>query len=156
MGAWFDFDIFGTYESPFFQMTRGDSKWMVMNPNLFAEVSLSTGIMLSFWIWQIKISATGLFYKFSPLDFQFAWDLEKFNSYCLSVGWFQEVFDIRFDVETYTNECYYGILGMTIGDDNRDCRWLRYKPHLPIYEITFVDKWDLNKDYLPWTCNDDS
>ena len=94
-------------------------------------------------------------YKFSPLDFQFAWNLETMSEYCRSVSWFQEVFDLRVDVETHTNECYFGLIGMS-SDDSSDCRWMRYRPHLPIWSTSFVDKWDRSNDYLSWQCSDQS
>ena len=51
-------------------------------------------------------------------------------------------------------ECNFGLLGLAIPDeDDYDCRWYRYFPQLPLWEISFMDKWDWGYDYYKWTCN---
>ena len=51
-------------------------------------------------------------------------------------------------------ECYFGILGLAIpGEDDMDCLWYRYYPELPLWDISFMDKWDWSYEYYPWTCN---
>ena len=56
--------------------------------------------------------------------------------------------------DTRVYECYFGVLGLAIPDeDDMDCMWYRYFPQLPLYEISFMDKWDWGYDYYPWTCN---
>ena len=56
------------------------------------------------------------------------------------------------DIRVY--ECQFGILGLAIPDeDDMDCLWYRYFPQLPLWDISFMDKWDWGYDYYPWTCN---
>ena len=65
-----------------------------------------------------------------------------------------DVLDIIVRFEWHVNECVIGAFGwVNEPDDILDCFWKYYRPVLPLYEISFVDKGDMAYDYLPWTCN---
>ena len=102
------------------------------------------------------MSAKIMGYKFAPIDYQMAWDLNNKERYCYSVGLFQEVFDISVEVETLVNECAFGIIGWITGSDKKDCAWRRYKPQLPIWGAGLLNQADRVRDYVPWTCTDGS
>ena len=53
-------------------------------------------------------------------------------------------------------ECATGLIGTFQNSDAQDCTWRRYKPHLPLWETTFIDRGDFVSDYVPWTCTDSS
>lgn len=49
--------------------------------------------------------------KYTPFDFQMAWDLDQKSRVCYSLGYFWEVFDFQVQTEWDVNECYFGALG---------------------------------------------
>ena len=49
------------------------------------------------------------------------------DRYCSSVGYFQEVFDMRLEVSSAAYECYNGIIGaLSDQNDGSDCVWRTY------------------------------
>ena len=83
---------------------------------------------MKLYLIEVTFSLKLLGFKFSPLDFQFAWDLDNKDRYCYSVGYFQEVFDIRLDIDFRAKECHGGIIGWYTDKDTQDCFWRRYSP----------------------------
>ncbi len=116
-----DMDIFATLQMPTFWLDRGQDDWIIYNPHLFGEGSIVAGITLKLWLWNVTFSIKALGVKFSPLDFQFAWNLDSMSNYCYSVGYFQEVLDLLLEVETSALECHYGIVGWATENDKSDC-----------------------------------
>ena len=54
-------------------------------------------------------------------------DLSNADRYCSSVGYFQEVFDMRLEVSSAAYECYNGIIGaLSDQNDGSDCVWRTY------------------------------
>ena len=81
-------DLFASYSSPAFSITTSDRDWLVINPHLFGEASLETSITVKLILVELTLSLKILGYKFSPLDFQMALDIETGEDYCTSVGGF--------------------------------------------------------------------
>ena len=149
-------DLFAQIKSPAFWVERNNENWMVVNPHIFGEISAETEFTLKLWLLDVTMSAKIMGYKFAPIDYQMAWDLNNKERYCYSVGLFQEVFDISVEVETLVNECAFGIIGWITGSDKKDCAWRRYKPQLPIWGAGLLNQADRVRDYVPWTCTDGS
>lgn len=129
---------------------------MIFNPNLSAEGSVAASVTIKLWFIEVTLQAKALGYKFSPLDFQFSWDLDHKNRYCYSIGYYQQVFDFSLEIETLVDECYFGLVGIFSKTDTSDCAWRRYDPQLPLAEYSLLDRGDKVSDYISWTCNDDS
>jgi len=84
--------------------------------------------------------------KYTPFDFQLAWDMDNKSRYCYSLSYFWEVFDLELSTEWHINECSFGLLGylsnslnLLAGTDYKDCSKRRYVPMSPIYEVTLLD-----------------
>lgn len=60
------------------------------------------------------------------------------------------------EVETDAYECYTGLIGWATENDKEDCMWRKYRPQLPLYQVSLLDSADKVSDYLPWQCSDDS
>lgn len=145
-------DIFASIHMPTFWLDKGKDDWLIYNPYLFGEGSITAGFTLRLWLWNLtlRIKAQGI--KFSPLDFQLAWNLDEMSNYCYSVGYFQEVFDFLLEVETDAYECNYGVIGWATDTDTKDCWWRNYSPSLPLLKYSIFDEWDYVEDYVPWQC----
>ena len=135
---------------PTFWLDRGKDDWLIYNPHLFGEASIVGGLTLKLWIWNLTLKVKALGIKFSPLDFQFAWNLDAMSNYCFSLGYFQEVFDLLFEIETAALECHYGVVGWATENDKADCWWRKYRSSLPLLKFSFMDEWDFTEDYVPW------
>ena len=92
-------DIFASFESPAFWLSENDLNWIIVNPHLFGEASIWTTVTFKLFIVEFTLSFKLLGFKFSPLDFQAALDLDNPSRYCSSVGYFQEFFDLSVNVE---------------------------------------------------------
>ena len=116
-------DIFASFESPAFMLYQNQNDWLVVNPHLFGEASIWTSVTLKLFIVEVTFSFKILGFRFSPLDFQLAMDMSSPDGrYCSSVGYFQEVFDVRLDVSSSVYECYTGFIGLLRdGGDGYDC-----------------------------------
>lgn len=68
-------EIFAQLQSPAFLTTDRTDKWAVFNPHIFGEISIWQEFTVSLFIWQVTLSAKLLGLRFSPLDFQFAYDM---------------------------------------------------------------------------------
>ena len=62
-------DLFAKLHAPAFLLTRKDENWMVFNPNLFGEGSITSSMKIKLWFIEVTLQAKALGYKFSPLDF---------------------------------------------------------------------------------------
>ena len=149
-------DLFASAHSPAYWVNRNETGWLVLNPHLFGEGSLAFGVTLNLLLWNLTFNFKLMGIKFAPLDFQFAVDLSDTSRYCSSVGYFQEVLDIRLEVEADAYECQTGLIGWSTGNDKEDCWWKKYRPNLPIFEVSFMDKSDTVGNYTPWSCSDDA
>ena len=129
---------------------------MVFNPHLYGEASAAFGVTVKLWWWHLTLNFKLMGIKFSPLDFQFAMDLNNLGRNCMSVGYFQEVFDVLVEVETDAYECFTGVVGWVTENDKDDCWWRKYRPQLPVFKFSVLDSADTVSDYLPWQCSDDS
>ena len=98
-------DVFASAMSPAYFVKRNETGWLILNPHLFGEGSAAFGITFSFYFWSITLDFKLMGIKFAPLDFQFAVDLNDMSHYCHSVGYFQEVFDLKIEVESNVYEC---------------------------------------------------
>ena len=150
-------DIFASFESPAFMITQRQMDWLVINPHLFGEGSIWFDVTFKLLLIELTLQFKVLAFRFSPLDFQFAWDLSSEGRYCSSVGYFREMFDLRLDVSSHVYECHTGLIGMLRSNsDGTDCSWRTYSPYLPLWETTFYDQGDSVTDYVSWRCTDDS
>ena len=171
-----DADLGLGYEGLIFWIKREGKNLLVLNPNAFLEVASKSWISIKLYFieFTIKMDLTG--YRITPLDYQATWDIDNKRDYCQSVGAVQDLLDMEFLVETRVYECYLGFIGWmvgtssvkddddagrdltvypdaTIGDDLKDCQWVRYYPQLPLWSITALPKYDKIWDYYDWTCN---
>lgn len=147
-------DIALGYSGLMFYQRTNDINALVSNPNLFAEVAgyIGINIRLYFIDFGIKFHIDG--YKIRPVDYQSMWNLDNKTEYCHSIGVNHSVFDFYAMVEMRAYECYVGLLGLAVPDqDDGDCMWYRYYPQLPLWSHSFMDQWDWGFDYYPWTCN---
>ena len=137
---------------------QNQNHWLVVNPHLFGEASIWTSVTLKLFIIEVTFSFKILGFRFSPLDFQLAMDMSSQDGrYCSSVGYFQEVFDVRLDVSSSVYECQTGFIGLLRdGGDGTDCWWRTYSPYLPIWEYSLYDAGDRVDDYVSWRCTDNS
>ena len=101
---------------------------MAVNPRLFLEMASHSWVTVRTPIAEISLNFNVTPYKFTPIDFQFAWSLDSKSRYCSSAGYDQDVMDFTVNLEAKFNECYHGLFGWAIGDDASDCQWRRYYP----------------------------
>jgi hypothetical protein len=97
--ASFNIDLAAGYQAFFQWITKDKENLLVINPNIFVEVSTRNWIAfkLFFIEWWFRFDITG--YKFTPVDYQALWSLDDYKSYCHSVSWVQDVFDFELRVE---------------------------------------------------------
>ena len=77
-------DLFAQIKSPAFWVERNNENWMVVNPHIFGEISAETEFTLKLWLLDVTMSAKIMGYKFAPIDYQMAWDLNNKERYCYS------------------------------------------------------------------------
>ena len=148
-------DIFASYAAPTFWVRRIQEDWAIFNPNIFFEASGIGSVTIKLFYIQMTLSLKILGIRYTPLDLQISWDLDKKSRYCYSIGYLKEVFDFTIEAETYVNECYIGLLGALLSDQEATaCEWRRYKPQLPLRQLTLFDSRDTAADYVSWSCND--
>lgn len=107
-------DLFASFAAPTYWLHRLGQDWMIWNPNLFIEASGYASVTISLWVIELTFTMRFVGYKITPFDFQWSWDLDKKKRSCYSVGLYQEIFDLQFEVEQNTYECYLGLLGFLI------------------------------------------
>ena len=107
-------DLFASFAAPTYWLNRVGQDWMIFNPSVFIEASGLISMTLNLWVVELTFTMKFMGYKVTPFELQFAWDLDKKSRTCHSIGFFQEVFDLTFEVEQNTNECYVGLLGMFV------------------------------------------
>ena len=49
-------------------------------------------------------------------------------------------------------ECTTGLYAWFIDSSVLDCVWNVYEPTLPLYTMSFFDKYDNAEDWMPWQC----
>ena len=149
-------DLFASIKSPAYWVERQQENWMVVNPHIFGEISAEIDFTIKLWLLDVTLKSKIMGYRFAPIDYQMAWDLNNKDRFCYSVGNFQEVLDVTVEVETLVSECMFGIIGWSTQTDPRDCTWRSYQPQLPIWGIGLLDRADKVRDYVAWTCSDGS
>ena len=149
-------DLFASAQSPAFWLSMQGQDTLVLNPHIFGEASVGASFTLKLLIWNVTLKAEFQGIKFSPLDFQIAWDLNELHRYCYSVGYFMDVLDFSVEIEAEAYECQTGVVGWATNTDPSDCFWRKYRPHLPLLSSSLLDSADLVHDYQQWTCSDDS
>ena len=149
-------DLFAAFDMPTFWMLRQATNWMIYNPNLFVEGSAMGSGTLKLSVIELTLKFKLMLFKYTPFDYQMAWDLDNKGRICYSLGYFFEVFDLSLETEWNINECMFGVLGYLLSDDKeyKDCTYRRYVPQTPIWLVTLQDRGDSAGDYIPWECND--
>ena len=135
---------------------------MVINPNAFIEASAEVAVTFKLAVVEFTLNLKALVGKYTPFDYQLAWDLDEKSRYCQGLGFFFEVFDFGVSTEWNINECYFGLIGALLPSLNLSyvrqnlnyCTWRTYQPQLMLYEYTLQDRGDVAQDYIPWECND--
>ena len=123
-----------------------------MNPLAFAEafgevrVKLATNIFKGDLVIDLKP------FRFSPLDYQAAWNVNDRQDFCYSLSNTREVANIEARIATQVYECTTGLYGWLREDSIRDCLWETYEPMLPAYTINSFSKYDKSKDWKQWGC----
>ena len=64
-----DMDIFASIHMPTFWLDKGKDDWLIYNPYLFGEGSITAGFTLRLWLWNVTLRVKAQGIKFSPLDF---------------------------------------------------------------------------------------
>lgn len=54
---------------PTFWLDKGKDDWLIYNPYLFGEGSITAGFTLRLWLWNVTLRVKAQGIKFSPLDF---------------------------------------------------------------------------------------
>lgn len=133
---------------------------MIINPAVHLSAEVVGTLTIKLAVIELTFRPEILFGKLTPVDWQFAWDLDEKSEYCQSLGWSWEVLDLKVMTEYYINECSFGALGGTfealkIGGTQsyKDCTWRRYEPQLPVYLVTLQDQGDQAVDFIPWSCS---
>lgn len=144
VGAQIDYfaDIFGSYQMPTFWLERQKTNWMIFNPNVFLEASAEGSLTLRLAVIELVIKTKVLAFRYTPFEYQLAFDLDSKSRYCQSLSYFWEVLDFNIMTEWNINECYFGLLSLFINPskqpflDLQECSWRRYRPQLPVFEFT--------------------
>ena len=128
-------DLFAAFEMPTFWMLRQGTNWMIYNPNVFIEAAGMGAGTIKLSVIELTIHVNVMLGKYTPWDFQMAWDLDNKSRMCYSMGWFWEVFDLEVTTEWNINECSVGLLGYLANTLNlvsntswKDCAYRRYVP----------------------------
>lgn len=148
----FSTDVILTYQGLAFWLARQNKDFLVLNPSVFLEAAGHVWFELKLYFMTIKVNGDLIGYKASPLDYQATWDLDNKEDYCQSLGAYQDILDLKINLESDVNECFFGAIGIIQGGDPYDCVWRVYKPRTPVYNLSVLDEADLIYDYYPWTC----
>ena len=97
-------------------MQRNDQNWMIFNPSIFGEASVIGSATIKLLYYEFTLSLKFLAFKFTPFDFQLAWDLDNNGRVCNGASLYQEVFDLQLEGSSYVNECYVGVAGFLMAD----------------------------------------
>jgi|Transcript_26941 hypothetical protein len=154
-------DLFASFDMPTYWMLRQGTNWLIYNPNFFIEASAEGSGTLFLSVVELTISVKLMLGKYTPFDYQMAWDLDQKSRVCYSLSYFWEVFDLEVSTEWNINECSFGLLGyiskqldLIKDTDYKSCTYRRYITQTPIYQVTLQDRGDVAGDYIPWVCND--
>ena len=69
-----ELDGFVSLAAPSFMLTLAEDRWVVINPHIFGEASGTVSFTLKLLLLEATINLKLLGIKFSPLDWQVAWD----------------------------------------------------------------------------------
>ena len=69
-----ELDGFVSLAAPSFMLTLAEDRWVIINPHIFGEASGSVSFTLKLLLLEATINLKLLAVKFSPLDWQVAWD----------------------------------------------------------------------------------
>lgn len=82
----------------------------------------------------------------------FRLDATKPKRNCWGIDYGVETLAADLKIETRVNECYWGLGGLIADKDAYDCRWMTYKPDLPLWDIRFESITNISGSYLPYEC----
>ena len=87
-------DVFAGYDMPAFWNYRLDTNWLVFSPNVYGELSYEGTATLALqyieFIFRLKVVGA----KFTPLELQWAWDMDSRNRRCYSWSYYRDIFDL--------------------------------------------------------------
>ena len=154
----FEADLAGGYGMPFNWLHVDDENFLAFNPNAYIALAVEGVVQLKlYWIeWTFKI--TTVIESFKPINYSGLWSLDDKESYCHSMGFNQDVFDISLNLEQSVMECDIGALSfipMTPQPKWFECGWEGYTSTRPLWAISFLDEGDWHYDFLEWTCTTD-
>ena len=124
-------------------MLRQGTNWMIYNPHAYIEGGAEGSFTLHLVVISLTLNVKVLLGKYTPLDFQLAWDLDEKSRVCYSYSWFWEVFDFEVWTEWEINECAFGLLGYLdkkfkilggqADSDLKECTKRGYYPNFPVF-----------------------
>ena len=69
-------DIYTSFQSPAFWLWRQGRSWLVYNPNVFVEGSITAEGIVQMGVAELIFKLKFVGFKFTPLDFTLAVDME--------------------------------------------------------------------------------
>lgn len=83
---------------------------------------------------EFEVSVDLIPYRFRPFAFSFAIDPYHPRRYCFGFDYFTKGVALEIFYSQNVRECNFGAFGYFVGDWE-DCRWQKYNPALPLFEI---------------------
>lgn len=152
-----------SYDIPAFWYERLGKDWFVFAPNVFFEASATGEFIVQLWAYEFVFQLQLMGFKLTPLEWQYAFDLEGENSRCNSLTGYSEIMDLNFTIQTNVNECSVGAFGFIANQyldfpdetgTGLDCTWRSYEPQSALVSIPLISLFDLDFDFISWGCND--
>ena len=105
-------DLMAAYSTPAFWVNRQGQDWAIFNPKVFVEASAQAEVTLKLGLVHLILNFKLMGFRWTPLEYQLAWDLDKKDRACYSISYLQEVADFSVTPSIYVNECSAGLFGL--------------------------------------------
>ena len=123
------------------------------NPKFICEILGSFRFTLHLNFIEISFLVNVNPFKFTPFDILLRGDMVHPTRRCSGLDYKVRTFTTDLMIETKVNECYYGLIGGVLTDnDPKDCTWRRYKPELPLWSFASQDIGDVDGTYVNYRC----
>eukprot|EP00349_Pseudokeronopsis_sp_Brazil_P001211 CAMPEP_0202957430 /NCGR_PEP_ID=MMETSP1396-20130829/1822_1 /ASSEMBLY_ACC=CAM_ASM_000872 /TAXON_ID= /ORGANISM="Pseudokeronopsis sp., Strain Brazil" /LENGTH=192 /DNA_ID=CAMNT_0049674895 /DNA_START=138 /DNA_END=716 /DNA_ORIENTATION=- len=159
----FNIDFYLQYALPIFYIyTNSDN--ILFNPNMDILFGTPSYIEIELYFIKFRFGFDFTLAGYTPLDLQLMWNMEDKSGWCFGLQWITDVVTFSIELDTYVNECDFGLIGLIAGniqETNGDpvtqlgyqCQWRKYDVGLPVFEYEIAPQLSVTGDWIPWRCN---
>ena len=94
-------------------LQKDGRQFLVFEPSATIALQSVSYVAIKLYFIEFWFYFDALGYSYTPFDYQALWSLDKFENFCSSLSWYQDVFDLKVRYEQNVNECQLGSYDLT-------------------------------------------